>query len=104
MPHCTAEHLSHVGKECALYQRLCKETKEALPVGLDIGPHVTCSYDGVMNYSIDFAKQVHYSSNPLQSGPVYFKTPRKCAIFGVTCEALPKQVTFLLDECSDWLE
>lgn len=50
------------------------------------------------HYSMDFAQQIHYPSNPLQPGPMYFKTPRKCGVFGVACEALPKQVTFLLDE------
>ncbi|KAK7487250.1 hypothetical protein BaRGS_00021478 [Batillaria attramentaria] len=29
---------------------------------------------------------------------MYFLTPRKCAIFGVCCEGLPKQVNFLVDE------
>ena len=42
--------------------------------------------------------QVHYPSNPLQPGPIYFLTPRKCALFGVNCEALPRQVNFLCDE------
>jgi len=35
---------------------------------------------------------IHYPSNPLQPGPIYFKTPQKCAIFGVCCEAIPCQV------------
>lgn len=48
--------------------------------------------------SFDFAQQVHFPSNPLQPGPVYFKCPRKCGLFGVACEAFPKQVNFLLDE------
>ena len=36
-----------------------------------------------VHYSFDFAQQVHYPHNPLQPGPIYFKTPRKCAVFGV---------------------
>jgi len=31
----------------------------------------------------------------MQPGPIYFKTPWKCAIFGVMCEGLPK------DEAAD---
>ena len=31
-------------------------------------------------------------------GPMYLLTPRKCAIFGVCCEGIPKQVKFLVDE------
>lgn len=54
-----------------------------------------------MHYSFDFAQQVHYPHNPLQPGPIYFKTPRKCAVFGVCCEALPRQVNYLIDESCD---
>ena len=41
----------------------------------------------------DFAQQVHYSHNPLQSGPMYFKTARKCAVFGVCCEGLSRHIS-----------
>lgn len=41
---------------------------------------------------------MHFPSNPLQPGPMYFLTPRKCGLFGVTCEGLQKQVNFLIDE------
>ena len=36
--------------------------------------------------------QVHYPSNPQQPSPVYFLTPKKCAIFGVCCEGIPRQI------------
>ena len=39
---------------------------------------------------------MHYPSDPFQPGPVYFLTPRKCAIFGVCCEAVPRQVRAIL--------
>ena len=45
--------------------------------------------------------KVHYPSNPQQPGPIYFLTPRKCAIFGICCEAVPRQVNYLIDEASD---
>ena len=54
-----------------------------------------------MHYSFEFAQQVHIPSNPMQPGPIYFKTPRKCGIFGVMCEAIPRQVNYLIDEASD---
>ena len=38
-------------------------------------------------------KQVHYPSDPMQPGPIYFLTPRKCAIFGICCESIPRQVS-----------
>ena len=34
------------------------------------------------------AQQIHYPSDPLQPGPIYFLTPWKCAIFGTCGEAL----------------
>ncbi|CAB4025509.1 Hypothetical predicted protein [Paramuricea clavata] len=51
-----------------------------------------------MHYSFDYAQQVHIPSNPMQPGPIYFKTPRKCGIFGVASEAVPRQVNFLIDK------
>lgn len=51
-----------------------------------------------VHYSFDFAQQVHYPHNPFQPGPMYFKTARKCAIFGVCCEGIPRQVNYLIDE------
>ena len=53
------------------------------------------------HYCFDFVQQVHYPSNPLQPGPIYFLTPRKAAIFGVCSEAIPRQVNFVVDEASD---
>ena len=60
-----------------------------------------CSFDSMMHYSFDMAQQVHYPSDPLQPGPIYFLTPRKCGIFGVCCEAIPRQINYLIDEASD---
>lgn len=37
--------------------------------------------------------QVHYPSNPFQPGEIYILTPRKYAIFGVCCKAIPHQVS-----------
>ena len=54
-----------------------------------------------VHYSFDFAQQVHYPSDPHQPGPIYFLTPRKCGIFGICCEALPRQINYLIDEAVD---
>ena len=51
--------------------------------------------------SFDYAQQVHYPSDPLQPGPIYCLTPRKCTVFDVSCEAIPQQVNFLTDEAGD---
>ena len=66
------------------------------PPGSSIPPGPAC-----VHYSFDFAQQVHYPHNPLQPGPMYCKTARKCAIFGVCCEGLPRQINYLIDEASD---
>ena len=68
------------------------------PPGAKLPP---CSNDLVVHYSFDMAQQVHYPHDPLQPDPVYFLTPRKCAIFGVCCEGLPRQINYLIDEASD---
>ena len=57
--------------------------------------------DHTSHYSFDMAQQVFYPNDPLQPGPMYFLTPRKCSIFGVCCEALPRQVNYLIDEAVD---
>ena len=31
-------------------------------------------------------------------GPIYFKTPWKCGLFGICCEGIPRQVNYLIDE------
>ena len=51
-----------------------------------------------LSYSFDHAQQVHFPSNPQQPGPIYFKVPRKCGIFGVCDEGNNSQINYLIDE------
>ena len=51
-----------------------------------------------MHYSWDFSQQIHYPYEDHQVGPIYFKTPRIAHLFGVCCEALPRQANYLIDE------
>ena len=99
------EHLNSVQMERELYRAVCEQTKcifEAVEDQIDVDErHEACSLATTMHYSFDFAQQVHFPSNPMQPGPIYFKTPRKCAIFGVMCEAIPRQVNYLIDEAID---
>ena len=60
-----------------------------------------CSNQLFTCYSFDFAQQIHIPSNPQQPGPMYFKTPRKCGVFGVLAEALSQVTLFLVDEAVD---
>ena len=45
--------------------------------------------------------QVHYPRNSLQPSPIYLLTPRTAALFGICCEAIPRQVKYIIDEVSD---
>ena len=87
-----------------MYRGACSDsatTFQALETEIALNePHAACSMQGTMHYSFDYAQQVHIPSNPLQPGPIYFKTPRKCGIFGVICEAIPRQVNYLIDEAT----
>ena len=56
------------------------------------------SRDICAHYSFDYAQRIHFPSDPMQPGPIYVLTPRKCAVFGMNCEVIPPQVNFLADE------
>ena len=114
-------HLLRATSEWSYYRTKVKECKQAVhkhfvindPRSLSTPPKtvfspppsgvsiLSGSGPALVHYSFDFAQQVHYPHNPLQPGPMYFKTARKCAIFGVCCEGIPRQVNYLIDEASD---
>ena len=81
------EHLRLAAGERDFYKECCRESKESVQQHLPeidfIRRREPCSYQGTVHYSYDYAQQLHYPSDPLQPGPIYFKTPRKCTIFGV---------------------
>lgn len=98
------EHLDTVKSERELYNEVCEEAKNTFetvepPIRLS-ECHEPCSMNGTVHYSFDYAQQIHFPSNPMQPGPIYFKTPRKCGIFGVMCEGAGRQVNYLIDEAS----
>ncbi|XP_048020971.1 uncharacterized protein LOC125251957 [Megalobrama amblycephala] len=93
------DHLSLVQKERAVYNDMTAACKKICSgSNLSFGPSLPASKKIRMHYSFDFAQQLHFPSNPLQPGPMYFLTPRKCGLFGVSCEGLQKQVNYLIDE------
>lgn len=51
-----------------------------------------------VHYSFDFAQQVHFPFDCQQTGPEYFKTARKCGVFGVCNDCTHVQVNYLIDE------
>ena len=105
------EHLRVVNMERSHYKGILEECKASVhshftvdgnfspPPPLSQTPANTV--DIKAHYSFDYAQHVHYPSDPLQPGPIYFLTPRKCKIFGVSCESLPRQINFLTDEAGD---
>ena len=54
-----------------------------------------------MDYSYDYAQQIHFPCIPQQTGTEFFKTARKCSLFGVCCEPLSFQMNYLIDEAQD---
>ena len=95
-------HLRLAAGEREFYKNCYKQSKENIcqylqEIDFSFG-RTLCSYNGTVHYSYDYAQQLHYPSDPNEPGPIYFKTPRKCAIFGVCCESIPRQVNFLIDK------
>lgn len=86
-----SDHLEMAKAERKLYNEQCRSCHEQLSKD-DSGSVQS------MHYSFDFAQQIHYPSSPQQPGSLYFKTARKCAVFGICCEPISKQVTYLIDE------
>lgn len=75
----------------------CKETLQKTEIDL-LKEQPACPLPGTVHYSYDCAQQVHFPSNLQQPGPIYFKTPRKCGLFGICCKGLPRQINYLIDE------
>ena len=104
----TEEHLLHATTERSLYRSVCKTSKDQVKQYFQTNGVFTppapnsncppCSADICVHYSFDMAQQVHYPANPLQPGPVYFLTPRKCGVFGIVTESIPRQTNYLIDE------
>ena len=98
----TGDSLKMAADERDFHKSRCKATKDALVDHLkDIDfseKRVACSLEGTVHYSYDYAQQLHYPADPYQPGPIYFKTPHKCSLFGVCCETIPRQVNILIDE------
>ena len=73
------EHLLLVTQERSVYKANWTRAQQAqaqfLLEGRFVPPHAMiapASNDILAHYSFDFAQQVHYPSNPLQPGPIYF--------------------------------
>ena len=74
------KHLESARAESKHYNE-CKDCEEKWK-----SSETSEDYRGPMHYSFDFAQQLHYPSHALQPGPIFFKTARRCQVFGVCCE------------------
>ena len=94
------DHLTEVALERTYYRDLVKSAKIAAEQQgvATLRQSNPCSKHMAMHYSFDFAQQVHFPSDPIQPGPVFFLTPRKLGIFGIHCEGVTQQVNYLVDE------
>lgn len=102
------EHLRVVQVECSYFNTIVSECSASIRAYYTNGstfepplPSACIECNSIpikAHYSFDYTQQVHF---PMQPGPTYFLTPRKCSIFGVNCESLPRQVNFLTDESGE---
>ena len=101
-------HLLDVTTERSVYQGALEKAKFSVVTHFTEDgtfspppPRLAYSIPVAAHYSFDMAQHVFYPNDPLQPGPMYFLTPRKCAIFGVCCESIPRQINYLIDEAVD---
>ena len=81
------EQRSHYNEQVEAAQQACKSAAGGTPT--------------IGHYSYDFAQQVHVPFDAQQTGPEYFKTARKCGVFGVCNDGRSVQVNYLIDEADN---
>ncbi|CAC5400107.1 unnamed protein product [Mytilus coruscus] len=78
--------------------KISKQNYMDLPDALKQSGNSPQSVQTTLHYSWHYAQQVHFPHHSQQVGPIYFKTPRKCNVFGVCSEGSGKQSFYLIDE------
>ena len=91
-----SQHLECAKTEREYYREQSSAAKVAFSRHLETKEAIS-----TMHYPYDFAQQVHFPFDAQQTGPAYFKTARKCGIFGVTCDGKAEQVNYLIDEAEN---
>ena len=87
------EHLQRAQKERIYYNTQIAEATEKYEQRQQSGEKLL-----MCHYSFDFAQQVHFSFDCQQSGPEYFKTVKKCGVFGVCNDCTNVPVNYLINE------
>ena len=82
------EHLRVVHVERSYYNTIVSECSSSIRAYYTNGgnfelplPSACIECNSKARYSFDYAQQVNFLSDPMQPGPIYFLTPRKCSIF-----------------------
>ena len=95
------QHLDEAKMSREHYNKQIKIAQNNFPYAKEFSPFIPsqpCSFPGIAHYSWDYAQQLHYPTNPQQPGPIYFKTARKCGIFGIVNDGNSLQHNYLIDE------
>ena len=95
------QHLDEAKTSREHYNKQVKTAKNNFSHAREFSPFIPsqpCSFPGIAHYSWDYAQQLHYPTNPQQPGPIYFKTARKCGIFGIVNDGNSLQHNYLIDE------
>ena len=90
------EHLIQAGKERAYYNSQVEVAQASAQAAKSEG-----TTPRLAHLSFDFAQQIHFPFDSQQTGPEYFKTGRKCGIFGVCNDGESIQVNYLIDEAEN---
>ena len=89
------QHLAKA-RECRNYYReQCQQSEEYLNSLSEEEANLNTK-EGPIHVSFDYAQNVQIPHMPQQVGPIYFKVPRKCHLFGICCEGIPRQVNYLI--------
>lgn len=94
------DHLTLVQQERLVYTATiqnCKQMYSGHPTKT-LGSLPQGEFQGCSHVSFDFAQQVHVPHLPDQPGPLYFLTPYKIGIFGISNEAAGVQVNYVIPE------
>jgi len=93
-------HLHRATSQRSYYAHLCQQSAAIAKSFLlqHFQKSTPNSLPATFHDSFDFAQQVLYPANPMQPGPIYFKVPRRCQVFGIHAEGIVRQMNYLIDE------
>ena len=73
---------------------MVSDCKASVADGTVLGQNAACSRSGTVHYSFDFAQQVHFPSDALQPGPMYFCALESVAFLGFVAKEYLSKLIF----------